>query len=128
MIATPRYLMLSTFSRTVPSRVYEAWTFLISFHVTVYVHHIAFDRLKSFPCPASRLIYMYIFLKFQYVLCILHFSVANKVIAKCLISESMSVEISLTYKENNKGPRTVTCGTPDKTGTQSNFALVTTTC
>ena len=28
----------------------------------------------------------------------------------------MSVEISLVFKENNKGPRTEPCGTPDKTG------------
>ena len=41
-----------------------------------YLHHIAFDRLKShtpFPCLASQLIY--IFLKFQCVLCILNVSV-----------------------------------------------------
>ena len=47
------------------------------------MHHIAFHRLKShtlFPCPASQLIY--IFLKFQCVLCILHISVANTVIRK----------------------------------------------
>ena len=73
--------MLSTFSRTVPSRVYEAWLFFYPF--PCYLHHIAFDRLKSlipFPCPASQLIY--IFLKFQCVLCILTFSVANTVIRK----------------------------------------------
>ena len=48
-----------------------------------FLHHIAFDRLKShtpFPCPASQLIY--IFLKFQCVLCVLNFSVANTVIRK----------------------------------------------
>ena len=48
-----------------------------------YLHHIAFDRLKShtpFPCPASHLIY--IFLKFQCVLCILNFSVTSTVICK----------------------------------------------
>ena len=46
-----------------------------------YLHHIAFDRLKShtpFPCPASQLIY--IFLKFQCVFSIHNFSVANTVI------------------------------------------------
>ena len=46
-----------------------------------YLHHIAFDRLKShtpFPCLASQLIY--IFLKFQCVFCVLNFSVANTVI------------------------------------------------
>ena len=48
-----------------------------------YLHHIAFDRLKShtqIPCPASQLIY--IFLKFQCVLCIFNFSVTNSVISK----------------------------------------------
>ena len=50
-----------------------------------YMHHIAFARLKShtpFPCPPSQLIY--IFLKFQCVLCIPNFSVANTVIHKVL--------------------------------------------
>ena len=88
-----------------------------------YLHHIAFDRLKShtpFPCPAPPLID--IFLKFQCVLCILIFSVAKQSSAISIISESMSVEISLMYKENKKGPKTVLCGTPDKTGAQSDFA------
>ena len=43
-----------------------------------YLHHIAFDWLKShtqFPCPA----YLY---KFQCVFCILNFSIANTVIRK----------------------------------------------
>ena len=31
------------------------------------------------------------------------------------------------YKENNKGPRTVPYGTPDKTGAQSDFAPFSTT-
>ena len=44
-----------------------------------------------------------------------------------IISESMSVEISVLYKENNKGPRTVPWGTPDKTGAQSDFAPFKTT-
>ena len=48
-----------------------------------YLLHIAFNRMKShtpFPCPASQLIYN--FLNFQYVFCILNFSVANIVIRK----------------------------------------------
>ena len=48
-----------------------------------YLHHIAFDRLKShtpFPCPAFQLIY--IFLKFQCVFCVLNFSVANTIIGE----------------------------------------------
>ena len=39
----------------------------------------------------------------------------------------MSDEISLMYKENNKGSRRVSCGTPDKTRAQSDFAPFTTT-
>ena len=112
MVVTPRYLMFSTFSRTVPARVYETWIYFYPF--PCYLHHIAFHRLKShtpFPCPAFQLIC--IFLKFQYILCILKHSHPQS-----LISESMSVEISLMNKENNKGPKTVSCGTPDKTGAQ----------
>ena len=48
-----------------------------------YLHHIAFDMLKShtpFPCPVSLLIY--IFLKFQCVFCVLNFSVANTIISE----------------------------------------------
>ena len=37
--------MLSTFSRLVPSKVYEAWDLLDPF--SCQLHHIAFDRLKS---------------------------------------------------------------------------------
>ena len=111
VILTPRYLILSTLSRTVPSRLYEAWIF---YPFPRYLHHITIDRLKShtpFHWPASQLIY--IFLKFQSVLCILNFSVKITVIRK----ESY-VKINVFYK----GPRTVTCGTADKTEAQSNFS------
>ena len=37
---TPRYLMLSTFSRSVPSKVYEAWIFLIRFLVSCIILHL----------------------------------------------------------------------------------------
>ena len=94
-----------------------------------HLHHIAFDRLKShtqFPCPASKMIY--IFLKFQCVLCILNFSVANTVIRK----ESyfrINVCRDIINGQRNKGPRPVPCGTPDKTRAQSDFALfITTRC
>ena len=36
----PRYLMLSTFSRTVPSRVYETWIFFIRFLVICIILHL----------------------------------------------------------------------------------------
>ena len=50
-------------------------------------------------------------------LCLLHpyFTIANTVISKKLfISDSISDEMSFMYKENNKGPRTVPLGTPDR--------------
>ena len=59
------------------------WSMDLFYPFPCYLHQIAIDRLKShtpFPCPASQLIY--IFLKFQCVLCILNFSVANTVIRK----------------------------------------------
>ena len=45
---------------------------------------------------------------------------------KSPISESMSVEVLFMYRENNNGPRTVPCGTPDKTGAHSKVLLFTT--
>ena len=69
--------MLSTFSRSVPSKVYEAWIFLIC------LHHIAFDRLKShtlLPCPGTQSIN--IPLKFYCVFFILNFTITNTVISK----------------------------------------------
>ena len=40
VIITPRYLMLSMFSRSVPSNVYEAWVFLIRFLVSCIILHL----------------------------------------------------------------------------------------
>ena len=40
VIVTPRYLILSTFSRLVPSKVYKAWIFLIHFLVSCIVLHL----------------------------------------------------------------------------------------
>ena len=40
VIVTPRYLMLSTFSRSVPSKVYETWIFLIRFLVSCIILHL----------------------------------------------------------------------------------------
>ena len=45
IVTPPRYLMLSTFSRSVPFKVYEAWIFLVRFLVSCIIN--AFDRLKS---------------------------------------------------------------------------------
>ena len=46
--------------------------------------------------------------------------------AKSFISESMSLEISFMYRENNNGPRPVPYGTPDKTGAHSEMSPFTT--
>ena len=40
VIVTPRYLILSTFSRSVPSKVYEACIFLIRFLVSCIILHL----------------------------------------------------------------------------------------
>ena len=40
VIVTPSYLMLSTFSRSVPAKVYEAWIFLTSFLVSCIILHL----------------------------------------------------------------------------------------
>ena len=100
------------------------------------LHHIAFDRLKShtpLPCPGTQSIN--IPLKFHCVFFILYFTIANTVISKksyFRLSIWWDViyvqrEMSFMYRENNKGPRTVPWGTPDKTGAQSDFTLFTTT-
>jgi len=41
--------------------------------------------------------------------------------ANNLISERMSLAMSLMYSKNNKGPRTVPCGTPDETVRQDDW-------
>ena len=59
------------------------WSTVLFEPFASYLHHTAFCRLKShisFHCPASQL--TYIFLKFQCVLCILNFSVTNRVTRK----------------------------------------------
>ena len=38
IIVTPKYLMLSTFSRAVPSSVYEAWILLCFFVSCIMLH------------------------------------------------------------------------------------------
>ena len=40
VIVTPKYLMLSTFSRSVPSKVYEAWIFLVRFLISCIILHL----------------------------------------------------------------------------------------
>ena len=81
MIVTPRYLMFSTFLRTVPSRVYEAWIFFIRFLVICIILHLTgWNLIPHFLAQHPN--WSRFFLKFQCVLCILNFSVANTVIRK----------------------------------------------
>ena len=58
--------------------------------------------------------------------CILDFTVANTVIGQECYSDSMSAEMSLMYKAQNKGLRRPPCGTPDTTLAQSDLTQFTT--
>ena len=81
VIVAPGYLLHSTFSRTVPCKVYMKHKCFSPF--SCQLHHIAFDGLKShtlFPCPASQSIN--ILLKFQCVFCVFNFTVANTFVSK----------------------------------------------
>ena len=104
--------MLSTFSRSVPSKVYEACIFLIRFLVSCIILHLTGWNLIShfLPQEPNRSISLWSFIF------ILNFTIAITVISKGLISDSVSDEMSFMYRESNKGPRTVPWGTPDKTG------------
>ena len=126
VIVTPRYLMLSTFSRLVPSKVYEAQIFLIRFLVSCIILHLTgWNLIPHFLAQEpNRSISLWSF--------IVSFSSLisrqqTQSSAKSLISDSISDEMSFMYRENNKGPRTVPWGTPDKTGAQSDFTPFTTT-
>ena len=80
-IVTPWYLMFSTLSRTVPSKLKEALIFFDPFPYNL--HGIAFDWLEShapFPCPTAKTIY--ILLKFRSVLWTFGFAITNTVISK----------------------------------------------
>ena len=72
--------MLSTFSRSVPSKVCEAWIFLIRFLVSCIILHLAGWNLIPLPCPGTQSIN--IPLKFHCVFFILNFTIANTVISK----------------------------------------------
>ena len=110
------------------SSLQRIWSMDLLDPFSCQLHHIAFDRLKShtpLPCPGTQSIN--IPLKFHCVFFILNFMIANTVIGKHLISDSISDEMSFMYRENNQGPRTVPWGTPDKTRAQSDFIPFTTT-
>ena len=102
--------MLSTFSRSVPSKVYEAWIFLIRFLVSCIILHLTSWNLIPYFLAQEP-----------------NRSVPFSHQQKVFISDSVSDEMSFMYRENHKGPRTVPSGTPDKTGAQSDFTPFTTT-
>ena len=113
VIVTPRYLMLSTFSRPVPSKVYEAWIFLIRFLVSCIILHLTgWNLIPHFLAQEpNRSISLWSFIVSSSSL-ISRWQTQS--LAKSLISDSISDEMSFMYRENNKGPRTVPWCTPDK--------------
>ena len=73
--------MLSTFSRSVPSKVYEAWIFLIRFLVSCIILHLtSWNLIPHFISSGTQSIN--IPLKFHCVFFILNFTIANTVISK----------------------------------------------
>ena len=107
--------MLSTFSRTVPSNVYEAWILLSVFVSCFMLHLTGWNRIPQF---LAQLHYRSIYFRSFNVSSLLLISQSS---AKRLISNSISKVISLMCKENKKGPRIVSCGTPETTGNQSDL-------
>ena len=118
--------MTSTFSRSVPSKVYEAWIFLIRFLVSCIILHLTgWNVIPHFLAQEpNRSISLWSFIVSSSSLISRQQTQSS---AKSLISDSISDEMSFMYRENNKGPRTVPWGTPDKTGAQSDFTPFTTT-
>ena len=109
--------ILDTFDILEDRSLQSIWSMDLFDPFPCYLHHITFDRLKShtpFPYQASQLVY--IFLKFQCVLCILNFSVAITVIRKESYFRINVCWDIVNVQRKKKGPRTVPCGTPDKTG------------
>ena len=88
VIVTPRYLMLSTFLRLVPAKVYKAWIFLIRFLVSWHIEISYLISLSSNP--------IYTPLKFHCVFFILSFAIANAV-----ISEKSYFRLSIWCDINN---------------------------
>ena len=113
-------------SRSVPSKIYEAWIFLIHFPVGCIILHLTgWNLIPHFLAQEpNRLISLW---SFTVSSSSLISWLQTQSSAKSLISDSESDEMSFMYRENNKGSRTVPWGTPDKTGAQSNFTPFTTT-
>ena len=73
--------MLSTFSRSVPAKVYEAWIFLIRFLVSCIILHLTgWKLIPHFLAVGTQSIN--ILLKFHCIFFILNFTIANTVISK----------------------------------------------
>ena len=105
--------MLSTFSRSVPSKVYEAWIFLICF----IVNCIMLKSRTPFPCPSTQSIN--IPLKFHCVFFILNFAIANAVISeKSYFRLSIWFDI-INVKREQQGTKNSALG-----DTRQNWGLV----
>ena len=109
VIVTPRYLMLSTFSRSVPSKVYEAWIFLIRFLVSCIILHLTgWNLIPHFLAQEpNRSISLWSFIVSSSSL-ISRFQSS----AKSLISDSKKQELSGTkaYKETSEEEKSVVNG------------------
>ena len=107
VLVTPRYLMLSTFSRSVPSKVYEAWIFLIRFlvsciilHLTAKIYHRELKSHTPLPCPGTQSIN--ITLKFHCVFFILNFTIANSHQQKVLFQTQYLMRCHLCTKRTTR--------------------------
>ena len=79
VIATPRHLMFSTLSRTVPSRVYEAWIFFIRYLVICIILHLTgWNHIPHFLAQHPNWSISYWSFR-QCVFCVLYFSVTNTI-------------------------------------------------
>ena len=101
--------MFSTFLKSVPSKVYEAWILLIRFLVSCIILHLTCWNLIShfLAQEPNRSIYCWSFIVSSSSLISRKQTQSS---AKRLISDSLSDEMSFMHRENNKGPRTVPWG------------------
>ena len=117
--------MLSTFSRSVPSKIYEAWIFFTHFLVSCIMLHLTGWNLTPFPCPGTQLIN--IPLKFHCVFVILNFAIANAVISKKSYFRLSILCDIINVKREQQGTKNSALGTANKTGAQSDFTPFATT-
>ena len=101
VIVTPRYLMLSMFSRSVPSKVYKAWIFLIHFLVSCFILHLTgWNLIPHFLAQEpNRYISLWSFIVSSSSLIS---RLQTQSSAKSLISDSISDEMSLCTERTTR--------------------------